>query len=336
MSKKSRNKNKHFHYFLFGSIFLIIFAGLSYGMVEYSRRSSFCRDCHEMGSAHDTWMASKHGPLLSDIDNCYVCHAKEGFFGYVASKFAGVKSLYFHITNKYDEIGGRKKPVFCIKSGCHTLESIDKNLKINVNHIFHLDRGNKCVDCHNRIAHGWDPDSRNTPSMDKFCFKCHDNTTAPKDQCDLCHVFQDKMLRGKGAMGIEDYPSAHAEELVCQDCHSDACSPTMTPCQNCHEQEIITSYKLRQFEICKDLENLNGYLKQLERIFSMPKYKLDTYNKEKELYEFAKHNYNFILNDKTKGFHNFTYCEDTLFFCLKNMEEVMNKFVGAQTAGIRH
>ncbi|MGA1823673.1 MAG: NapC/NirT family cytochrome c [bacterium] len=322
-----KEKIKHFNYFLFGSIILIILVGFSYGMVEYSRRSSFCRDCHEMGNAHDTWMASKHGPLLGDIDNCYVCHAKEGFFGYIASKLEGVTSLYFHLTGKFDDIGGREKPVYCIKSGCHTTEDIEKDLTINVNHLFHLENGNKCVDCHDRIAHGWDPSIRNSPDMKEFCFKCHNNTIAPKDNCAMCHIYQENMLKGINAKGIKDSPSTHREELTCKSCHAEACTPTLTSCTDCHEEDIIKSVKTRQFKISESLEDLNGYLRQLERIFDTPPYKNEKHRKERELYEIATYNYNFILWDKSYGFHNFKYCEAILEASISNMNAIMFGFL---------
>ncbi|MGA1869422.1 MAG: NapC/NirT family cytochrome c [bacterium] len=322
-----KEKIKHFNYFLLVSIILIILVGFSYGMVEYSRRSSFCRDCHEMGSAHDTWMASKHGPLLGDIDSCYVCHAEEGLIGYIKSKLEGVTSLYFHLTGNFDDIGGRQKPVYCIKSGCHTMEDIEKDLTINVNHVFHLENGNKCVDCHDRIAHGWDPSIRNSPDMKKFCFKCHNNIIAPKDNCGMCHIYQENMLKGITAQGIENHPSIHGDELTCKNCHAMACNPSLNSCQECHGEEIIESLKKRQFEVSVSLEQLNNSLRQLKRIFESPRYQGDEYKKERECYEMAQYNYNFILKDKSRGFHNFIYCTTILDAAIASMDAIMIGFI---------
>ncbi len=286
-------------------------------MFEYTKRYSFCKGCHEMNQAHDTWISSRHGPILGEIDSCMACHAEEGALGYIKAKLAGVKSVYYHITGqitgRYLEVARGTKPVYCTKSGCHSLDDLDSGLKINVNHKSHAQKGFNCVSCHDRIAHGWDEGLRSTPNMQEICFNCHDNKTASHDDCGMCHIYQESMLKGIERAGVKSMPSPHSDDLSCMDCHTHACSPDLKNCTNCHDSNIIDEMASLQSEVSMAVERLRGTLVQLERI-------VKHYNKSKEitgsealiekelgLYMDAKKNYEFILRDLSRGFHNFKY-----------------------------
>lgn len=295
---------------------LMILIGTAYGMFEYTKRYSFCKGCHEMNQAHDTWMSSKHGPILGEIDSCMACHAEEGALGYIKAKLSGIKSVYYHITGQitghYLEVVRGTKPVYCTKSGCHSINDLDLGLKINVNHEFHARMGFNCVSCHDRIAHGWDEGLRTTPNMQETCFNCHDNKIATHEDCGMCHVYQDNLLKGIGGIGVDESPSPHAEELQCKDCHTHACAPDLTNCSACHDEDIVDDVGALQVRVSLELESLRGTFKQLERIFDIyssmdiPDYELMLEDKMR-LYSDAKENYEYILKDLSRGFHNFEY-----------------------------
>jgi cytochrome c nitrite reductase small subunit len=317
-----RMKIKGFYLYLWVSILLILFISASYGMFEYTKRSSFCRGCHEMDRAHDTWVSSKHGPILGEIDSCIVCHAEEGAWGYIKAKLSGIRSVYYHITGqiagRYFEIAKGSKPVYCLKTGCHTMKNLDKGLKISVNHDLHSQKGFKCVSCHDRIAHGLDENLRSSPGMQETCFICHDhNTSATHDDCGKCHIYQKDMLNGIGGAGIENIPSPHGEDFSCKECHTQSCAPDLLACSSCHDQSLLGTINERQEKVSVRLEELRASLKQLERILkgyneSATGLKnrikeIILYRKVKIPYELAKSNYEFVSNDLSRGVHNFEY-----------------------------
>ena len=328
-------KTKGFHVYLWISILLLVFIGTAYGMFEYTKRYAFCKGCHEMNQAHDTWMSSKHGPILGEIDSCMACHAEEGVIGYIKAKLSGIRSVYYHITGqitgRYLEVVKGTKPVYCTKSGCHALNDLDSGLKINVNHEFHARMGFNCISCHDRIAHGWDEGLRSTPNMQDACFNCHNNHIASHDHCGMCHVYQEKMLEGAGGVGVECIPSPHKEDFACKDCHTHACAPDLHNCTDCHEDSIIGEMTSRQAEVSMTLEGLRSTLQQLERIIercqsrNFPECE-NLLDDEIRLYNEAKENYELILKDLSRGFHNFQYVRELLEVSTQKADRAFSRF----------
>ncbi|MBN2373439.1 NapC/NirT family cytochrome c [bacterium] len=327
-------KTKAFYIYLWGSIILMVFISTAYGMFEYTKRYSFCKGCHEMNQAHDTWMSSKHGPILGEIDSCIACHAEEGAMGYIKVKLAGIKSVYYHVTGQitggYLEVVKGTKPVYCIKTGCHSMKNLDTGLKIRVNHDFHTKMGFKCVACHDRIAHGWDDDLRSSPNMQNTCFNCHDEKNVSHEDCGKCHIYQENMLKGSGGKGLEDVPSAHGEDISCKDCHKKACFPDLNTCSSCHDNDLINEVNRRQAEVAIELENLKYTLKQLDRIFRYYEQEENqdkTFFEEKyKLFELAKANYEFISKDLSRGVHNFDYVWKMLDLSKQKADSIISSY----------
>lgn len=257
-----------------------------------------------MNQAHDTWMSSKHGPILGEIDSCIACHAEEGALGYIRAKLSGFRSVYYHITGqitgRYLEVVKGTKPVYCLKSGCHSIKELDTGLKINVNHNYHAEMGFKCVACHDRIAHGWDEGLRSSPGMHNTCFDCHNNKIASHDDCGMCHVYQEKMLKGEKGAGLSAIPSPHIDDLSCRDCHTHDCAPDLETCSSCHDGALIIRLNKGQGEVSRGTEKLKGTLMQLGRI--IVSYGLNTKTDDTDLYkEYA---------DNTKDHHKKIYAKD--------------------------
>ncbi len=307
---------------------MIVFISTSYGMFEYTKQYSFCRGCHEMNQAHDTWMASKHGPILGNIDSCTACHAQEGFLGYVKTKLAGFKSVYYHITGqitgKYLKVAKGTKPVYCLKSGCHSMKDLDKYLKINVEHELHAKRDIKCVSCHDRIAHGWDDEHRSSPSMQDICFYCHANKTASHDNCGVCHIYQDNMLKGIGGFGLESIQSPHIAELSCKDCHTNSCAPDLQTCSTCHDNDLIERLNRLQADVSYKLEEIKASINQLERIFKQNDNNLSEFKEIYQTYILARKNYEYINKDLSRGIHNFDYTWNLLMYSEKKMNNIIS------------
>ena len=329
-------KIKSFYIYLWASILLIVFISGAYGMFEYTKRYSFCKGCHEMNQAHDTWMASKHGPILSEIDSCMACHAEEGAWGYIKAKIGGFKSVYYHITgqinNRYLEVAKGSKPVYCTKSGCHSINDLDVGLKIQVDHKFHEGKGFTCTSCHDRIAHGWDEDLRQTPNMRDACFNCHDDKTAPQDDCGMCHVYQDNMLKGNG---MDDISSSHGEDLLCKDCHTYFCAPDLETCSSCHDMDFMGEVEHLQTRVSVALEELKATLTQLDRMFEHYESNkiIDNkvfFEKNYNMYVEARKNYEFIKKDSSRGIHNTDYVWKLIEVSKERAEEVILFFKNNQ------
>lgn len=280
-----------------------------------------------MNQAHDTWMASKHGPILSDINSCTACHAKEGAFGYIKAKVAGFASVFYHVLGLLSgeslEVEKGTKPVYCLKSGCHTINDLDNDYKVWVNHPFHVNKGFKCESCHDRIAHGWDEDIQSVPSMQDTCFNCHDDKTASHDNCGLCHVYQEGMLKGSGGFGIPENPSPHGEGLSCRDCHTHACATDHETCYSCHDSDIVDEIATQQTEVSKKLEKIKKTLNQLDRILKQyENYGLLT-QEDYTLFQMVKKNYEFIEKDLSRGVHNYYYTKEMLSFCDERADAII-------------
>jgi len=324
-------KVRGFYLYLWISILAMIFISTAYGMFEYTKRYSFCKGCHEMNQAYDTWISSKHGPILGEIDNCMACHAEEGVWGYIKAKLSGIRSVYYHITGQisghYLEVLKGSKPVYCTKSGCHMVENLDEELSINVNHRQHAQMGFDCVSCHDRIAHGWDDELRSSPRMQDTCFQCHDNSTASHEDCGMCHIYQERMLNGIGGKGVEPFSSPHGGVLVCKDCHTHACAPDLRTCTSCHEDAVIGGMHDQQAEVSIALEKLRCILRQLERIVDrFESVGVQGLEGESGLYDDARENYEFIVRDLSRGFHNFNYVKKMLEVSIEKADEAVSQF----------
>lgn len=214
------------------------------------------------------------------------------------------------------------------------MDNLDSGLKINVNHKNHAHLGFNCVSCHDRIAHGWDEGLRSTPNMQSTCFNCHDNKMASHDDCGMCHVYQENMLKGIKGVGVEKTPSPHSEDLLCGDCHAHACSPDLKNCTNCHESDIIEDMTSLQADISMAIERLRGSIRQLERIVNRYKSKetasIETLiENELKLYNEVKENYEFISKDLSRGFHNFEYVWNMLEASTEKAKRAISSFSGS-------
>ncbi len=102
---------------------------------------------------------------------------------------------------------------------------------IRVRHKDFLDRGYKCVYCHNTIAHGDNVPVPKFPTMDK-CVLCHDNKRASAE-CKLCHVEE--------AIGEAREPRREFVKIAteipwhCRGCHTLEISKK---CIDCHGLEM--------------------------------------------------------------------------------------------------
>lgn len=149
-------------------------------------------------------------------------------------------------------MGENKQPIKANVSNaickrCHSerIKKVFSKNEIIVSHTEFLDKGAKCVDCHNTVAHGKKTTNPTYPHMDT-CSKCHDgeNTSA---KCELCHESatapfrKDKQPTEKtGPWAIthgEGWKDTHGmgNLKTCQICHG---SQEPNFCKRCHQIDL--------------------------------------------------------------------------------------------------
>jgi len=156
-------------------VLLIVFSA---GAIKYTERPEFCRSCHVMEDAYQSWKTTTHKD-----ENCLECHADEGLIGLVKVKLAGTKQLYQVVTNNVPKkIEAHVPSERCIK--CHEdVNKVSKVGSIKIPHQNHMEKGLECTTCHADVVHAESLKSTK-PDMNT-CAKCHDVKDINK--CAQCH-----------------------------------------------------------------------------------------------------------------------------------------------------
>ncbi len=210
--------------FLIGvEIFIVIILLITTSTLIYTSTPTFCKSCHVMQNEHENWKASAHQNV-----GCIACHHQPGLLGFGIGKNSLLRMTFKFFAKTYEnpiltEVGNDS----CNR--CH--EGVkDKSLishTIKVSHKEFLEKGAKCIDCHNTVAHGKTILHRKYPHMD-YCVTCHNDKEATS-KCELCHVED----IGKRPREVMDYPKVHLEQIIsCDGCHD-----TKT-CNECHGIEM--------------------------------------------------------------------------------------------------
>jgi nitrate/TMAO reductase-like tetraheme cytochrome c subunit len=168
---------------------LVVLVGVTYGVAEYTTRSSFCNSCHEMNPYYQSWQASSHNGA-----ECKDCHIPSGFTNFVKTKVSAFREIYVHFT------GATKAPLMVrrqvansVCEGCHrdggkakplgTVSFANSSFAHGGKHV------GSCVQagCHQRIVHqSVSPPTYVWPASMNACFTCHNGQKASK-QCGYCH-----------------------------------------------------------------------------------------------------------------------------------------------------
>jgi len=178
---------------------LLIVLALGLGFKNYSESPAFCKSCHVMEPAYQSWGNSPHNKV-----KCVECHADPGFKGFLEAKLNGVRQAAVYFTNPPEPGSANLKADVendrCIE--CHRAidglnviakESLPDSLKklgLRVNHEGHMEEGVKCSTCHKQAIHNKGNKEVLMPDMD-LCFSCHNNTfyngKKLKKDCTVCH-----------------------------------------------------------------------------------------------------------------------------------------------------
>jgi len=302
-------------------------------ILEYSYRPRSCILCHEMKPAHETWGKSFHSSITGTKEDCLACHTAPGFGGKIKAKLGGFVFFWNHILENYDEDIKAEKPVYCVRSGCHTEPwKMDKGSSIRVNHALHISKGYACVICHDRIAHGFDPKGLNLPTMKDFCFPCHNDEIASRSQCQYCHIYQDAMLQGNAGEGIPSGDnSVHQTTLLsCVDCHTNGCVPKPAQtCLECHSDSIVSQQEEERAWVLRSMRVLEESIPRLAQGIEKVEDMGQDISQINGIYTLVKDVYTFLKADGSRGAHNTVYARYLLENTINKLDYsflVLNQF----------
>jgi hypothetical protein len=224
----------------------------------------------------------------------------------------------------------RKPREFQTQMSCTTLchvgiekRSVPFN-DIRFSHETHVGgNGMKCADCHSpRESHG--------KTLFENCAECHHGKQITKVGCGDCHVFQKRIIQGKGGIGVQEKPGQHSDAVECQDCHEgvgtkkkDAFDTIRKRCVGCHDEsygEMLARWKTNSEESLKKIApKIESVREAIERI--------DRQGGHTFVYRklFGEAEFNFTLAKSGKGVHNAEYSEELLDFANRRLEEAQKQ-----------
>ncbi len=183
--------------------------------------------------------------------------------------------------------------------------------------------GQKCSDCHSpRENHG--------KTFIKNCAECHHGKEIKKTKCQDCHATIQKLIQGKGGIGVQERPSSKLDVVECVDCHrsvlakkKDSFDAIKKRCVECHDQsygEMVIRWKATSQDLLKKVEPKMAKIK--EEIDRMELSGGHTFVFRK-LYGEAEFNYQLVKNGK--GVHNLEYAEELLDVANRRLDEAIKQ-----------
>lgn len=228
------------------SLILLIAGGVlllglfTYSSVEVSMLPGFCSLCHEMEPEVETWKASVHSDFA-----CTECHTDQSFAKIFSNK-GGLLSQYLkHFAGTYVipiQLPNDIENKVCLK--CHSLQrTVSPPEGLVFPHQSHVDKGFKCIQCHNNVAHGgiqergftintdfnkWTTGMGKAYMQENFiildmqsCIDCHTDRGISTN-CTTCHT------------GSIQLPGSHLTDSWKNAQHGIAAMKNVKQCNQCH------------------------------------------------------------------------------------------------------
>ncbi|MDH7571457.1 MAG: NapC/NirT family cytochrome c, partial [Armatimonadota bacterium] len=199
----------------------VLFTAATAFMMHHSSQPIFCRSCHEMSEHYKTWAVSTH----KDV-SCESCHIMPGMANMFRTKLTALRMVKKHVQSRgqVDPSGiqGHVPDVNCKQ--CHpTTREVIVYHSLKITHRKHWERNISCTFCHNRVVHGPNAATKNTPTM-QMCYQCHDGKQAP-NTCGTCH---ETLGRRGSATFSPEWVAGHKLEV----------EKGSEACVRCHRQEF--------------------------------------------------------------------------------------------------
>jgi nitrate/TMAO reductase-like tetraheme cytochrome c subunit len=243
-------------FWLWTAAVLVVLVAATVTSVEATSRSSFCNNCHIMGSYYDSWKTGSHRTI-----ECVECHIAPGMDNFVTAKLNGLGQVVDDWLNRASTKPSASVSDFaCTRSGCHVMEEVDTSDASERGYAFdhakHLDHeydgiAMGCTTCHSHVQ-----GSRHFEVNTNTCVTCHlirgetvpvlagGRTSAPAAgraaapaNCRACHEPPDHPIEYRGlTVDHDEYLSYGA---ACESCHRGVTAPprrvTDAECLTCHD-----------------------------------------------------------------------------------------------------
>ncbi len=232
--------------------------------------------------------------------SCLFCHSDDFNKKYRSSHFMTLPTKFL----KFRNLDYVVNPQYRKAHGLPDIEKTDYVKGYNFSHKDHFENFEdlKCITCHfNQFAH---PDYRINYAykMKMVCFKCHEEEGGPDNKnCTKCHVIQDKIRNAKikGVEGDEDVMI----DLKCTDCHKSFKKlPDKKVCIDCHDGDVEYGKTLVEWK-----RKIQNRLIKIELLYEKAKVKAEKNKNLEEKFREGERLYKDVLNDSSKGVHNFEY-----------------------------
>jgi len=286
-------------------------------------RPSFCKSCHLIQSACDSWQKSQHKPEYTK-NSCNACHLQPGLFESIKATAYGLKNTYTYFFGIEEDDIKASKPVNCTRIGCHTkMEESMYGKRIRVNHGLHMNMGYSCVVCHDRVAHEEYGMVKNLSMMRDFCFACHNDEIAPQNKCNICHIYQYNMLKGIDATGESSSMASphYREEETCRMCHQKFEQVDQKTCLDCHQADTDKQYQRLKSELDGRISQIKLQIDEVKSRFNSTKGYNPVLEEYLSLFQKVQENYFYLQKDNSRGAHN----KWLTLRIVKNMEENIQK-----------
>ena len=204
---------------------VVAFGGYkAYDFVENDPQ--FCKSCHTMNRAHDSYMASGHTAVT-----CHGCHE--------ADLINNLSQLYHFLTERPDEPTKHAEVPNGVCLGCHGQTATGEraagagtDISKTLGHKVHEEALKlKCTACHGRDLHQFEP-------AVKTCVLCHKdkqikNGKMAANHCASCHPFADSTASSL-LPRREDCLACHAKTAAELHLAFPADAPMSWDCGTCH------------------------------------------------------------------------------------------------------
>lgn len=240
-------EQKKWHHVLIYFTPTVILVALTLGgfVVESTSNPIFCGTCHSMKSYYSTWSPSRHAE--SNV-GCADCHYEPGVKAYVKTKLKGFSEMVRTLTGTEGyKPEAQVSDQGCLKSNCHTRESLGKSLNPQFKYLFshpeHIDKkvreiALRCTSCHSHMG----GDSHISVNK-STCYTCHfkgkGREEASFGNCLTCHELPAYEV-GEVSFSHTDFYRGR-ELRNCQDCHEHVTvgdAPVAEErCYTCHTTE---------------------------------------------------------------------------------------------------
>ena len=227
-------------YIIFVFLLLLIVGSVygAYRIYDYTEHDpNFCKSCHLMEIAVESWNAGPHSEI-----NCHICHKQD-----IVNR---VQIVWSSLTRDYESVPLHTRLAREVCANCHlTNDKKWEQIAETSGHKIHILRANlECLSCHLPSLHATDPKVED-------CQKCHSharfNIGGMKDfHCTTCHNFLAKNQDGlkptretclnchaNMKIASETFPEEAPMAFQCSECHKPHTKPFLSfnDCLGCHE-----------------------------------------------------------------------------------------------------